>query len=90
MSETFTNICRLIQQGEVRISVHGYDELSADGLLAREAMEGVVGATVVEDYPLYPKGPCVLLLQKDKSNQPIHVVWGMHVPPFWLRRTGRT
>lgn len=77
MSETLENIRRLIQKGEVRVSEHGYDELSADGLLTREVAVGVVEAIVVEDYPDYPKGPCVLVLQWDKRNQPIHVVWGI-------------
>ena len=77
MSKTLENIRRLVQKGEVRVSEHGYDELSADGLFAREVVEGVVEAIVVEDYPDYPKGPCVLVLQKDKRNQPIHVVWGI-------------
>lgn len=77
MSETLENIRRLIQKGEVRVSEHGYDELSADGLLTREVVVGVVEAIVVEDYPDYPKGPCVLVLQWDKRNQPIHVVWGI-------------
>ena len=62
MSETLENIRRLVQKGEVRVSEHGYDELSADGLLAREVVEGVIEAIVVEDYPDYPKGPCVLVL----------------------------
>ena len=77
MSKTLENIQRLIHEGEVRVSEHGYDELSADGLLAREVVEGAVEAIVVEDYPDYPKGPCVLVLQRDKQNQPIHVVWGI-------------
>lgn len=87
MSETLENIRTLILKHEVRVSDHGYDELSADGLFARDVMEGVVEATVVEDYPDYPKGPCVLVLQKDRENQPIHVVWGIpkgHASPAVL------
>lgn len=87
MSRAPEDIRRLIQEGEVRFSEHGYDELSANGLLAREVVEGVVGAIVVEDYPDYPKGPCVLVLQRDRRNQPIHVVWGIpkgHTSPAVL------
>lgn len=77
MSETFRQIVRLIQQGDVRISDHGYDEMAADGLYAREVVNSVAGAVVVEDYPDYPKGPCVLVLQEDRRGEPIHVVWGI-------------
>lgn len=67
----------LIGRREVRISDHGYDELAADGILAREVVVGVEGAEILEDYPEYPKGACVLVLQHDEANRPIHVVWGI-------------
>ncbi len=77
MSETFRRIVELVQGGNVQISVHGYDEMAADGILAGEAIDGAVVATVVEDYPDYFKGPCTLVLQRDRGGNPIHVVWGI-------------
>lgn len=67
----------LIVAGDVRISEHGYDELAEDGLSAREVLDGITEAILVEEYPDFPKGPCVLLLQKDRTGTPIHVVWGI-------------
>ncbi len=67
----------LIVAGDVRISEHGYDELADDGLSAREVLNGIQEAVIVEEYPDYPKGPCALLLQKDRMGAPIHVVWGI-------------
>ena len=87
MCNTFARIRRLISEGSVRISEHGYDEIIADGLLARELVEGVEAAEVVEDYPNYPKGPCVLLLQRTKDGRSVHTVWGLpagHTSPAVL------
>ena len=77
MSEFVERVRDLISAGEVRISEHGYDELAEYGLTARELLAGVLEAVVVEEYPNYPKGRCVLLLQKDRGGKPVHVVWGI-------------
>ncbi len=77
MNQTFRQILYLIEQGQIKISDHGYDEMAADGLYVRDVIQSVTDAIVVEDYPDYPKGPCVLVLQKDRAGQPIHVVWGI-------------
>ena len=87
MSKTLEKVQALIRKLDVRISDHGYDELSSDRLFARDIVEGAIEAIIVEDYPDYPKGPCVLVLQKDTDNQPIHVVWGIpkrHASPAVL------
>lgn len=76
-SKTLDRIQELVAGGEVRISEHGYDELAADGLTVREIVAGLAEAVAVEDYPDYPKGPCVLALQPDVAGNPIHVVWGI-------------
>lgn len=77
MSNTFKAIQRLVRNGEISISEHGYDEMVEDRLYAREMLAGIGAAVVIEDYPTYPKGPCVLVLQHDRTGFPIHVVWGI-------------
>jgi len=77
MSMTFDKVRALVQRGEVRVSDHGYDEMSDEDILARDVLAGVLDGVVVEDYPTYAKGPCVLVLQKDLNQRPIHVVWGI-------------
>jgi hypothetical protein len=87
LSITFERIRELVQEGAVRISEHGYDELSADGIFARDAVDGIAEAILIEDYPEYPKGASVLVLEIDSRNRPIHVVWGIpkgHTSPAVL------
>lgn len=77
MSETWYKILELLKRGNIHISEHGYDELAADGISVREIIAGYLNAKVLEDYPSFPKGPCVLTIQRDKKGDPIHVVWGI-------------
>jgi hypothetical protein len=77
MSQTFEIIRKLVGQGQIQISAHGYDELADDDLLVREIIVGVSEAVVVEDYPDYHKGACALVLQKDRQGNPVHVLWGL-------------
>ena len=77
MEDSLGQIKRLVVSGDVRISEHGYDELANDDLTARELITGIDRAILVEEYPDFPKGPSILVLQTDKNGQPVHVVWGI-------------
>jgi hypothetical protein len=75
--ELLDRIHRCIEAGEVRVSSHGYDELAADGLFFEDVLAGFANARVIEGYPDYPKGPCLLMLQTDPAGAPVHVLWGI-------------
>lgn len=77
MSATLDAVRLLVARGEVRISAHGYEELAADNLFANEIVMGIGDGMLVEDYPDYPKGRCVLVLQHAQDGKPVHVVWGI-------------
>lgn len=77
MSQFLNQITELVNKGTVRISEHGYDELSNDNLTVKELINGIEEAKIVEEYPDYPKGKCILVLQEDKNGSPIHALWGI-------------
>ena len=60
MSKFLDKIRGLVEAGEVRISEHGYDELSEDRILVRDAVGGIAEAVLVEEYPASARGPAVL------------------------------
>ena len=68
MSETLETVLQLVQQDQVLVSEHGYDELTEDNIYIQDILDGVVEGFVVEDYPDFTKGPCVLVLQKDPEG----------------------
>ena len=49
MSIIFDKVRALVRRAEVRISDHGYDEMSDEDILARDILAGVFDGIVVED-----------------------------------------
>ena len=72
-----SKIQHLVDSGVVRISEHGYDELTNDGIFVRDIVSGLMDAVVIEEYPDYKKGPCIFVLERDSHERPIHAVWGI-------------
>ena len=70
-------IIELAGRGEIKISDHGYDELAEDGIFVRDIVSSLPDAELLEDYPDFPKGACVLVLQRDGDGKPVHAVWGI-------------
>lgn len=69
MSKTFERIKELVARREIKVSEHGYDEIAEDGIFVKDIIKGVNNGITVEDYPIYPKGPCVLVLEKDRDDK---------------------
>jgi hypothetical protein len=76
-NETLVKIRDLVASGKYLISDHGYDELVEDGITVAEAVNGLVSAVLVEDYPSYFKGPSILVLELDRNSVAFHAVWGV-------------
>lgn len=77
MSRLWQQFVALITAGDVRISEHGYDALANDGLTVNDLLASVGSADVIEEYPEYPKGAAVLVLQQSVDGSPVHAVWGV-------------
>lgn len=76
MSQTLEKVRELVKAEQVLVSDHGYDELANDNIFVQDVLGGIDAAVVIEDYPDYHKGPCVLVLQRDDHGS-IHVLWGI-------------
>lgn len=70
-------IRRLVESGQRQYSAHAVRELAADGILIKPLVDAIANAVVVEEYPDYHKGPCVLVLQRDGDGSPVHLLWGI-------------
>jgi Domain of unknown function (DUF4258) len=77
MPDTLALIRLHVIAGRVRVSEHGMRELSDDEIDLSGVIDSLDQAVIVEDYPDYSKGPCVLCLHTNSLGQPVHVLWGI-------------
>jgi Domain of unknown function (DUF4258) len=77
MSDFLIRVQALVRSGEVRLSLHGFRELAADDILLDNIVGSIENAVVIEEYPTFAKGPCVLVLLHDRDSRPVHVLWGI-------------
>jgi len=75
VSRLWQQCAALVTAGDVRISEHGCDALVDDGLTVDELLLGAGSAVGAEEYPDYPKGAAVLVLQRAVDGSPVHAVW---------------
>ena len=76
MGTFFDQIKGLVESGDILISAHGYDELANDGIFIKDLIR-IGDAKLISQYPDHGKGSCILVLQNDRNNLPIHAVWGI-------------
>jgi hypothetical protein len=58
MSRTFEKVRALVQRAEVRISDHGYDEMSDENILARDVLASVFNGIVLKTIRAMARAMC--------------------------------
>ena len=76
MSATFDKIRDLVRKEAWRASDHALQKMAESDIIASDLADGIGIAEVIEDYPAYHAGPCVLVLASDRGG-PVHVLWGL-------------
>ena len=76
MRTLLDQIKRLVESGDVLVSAHGYDELANDNVFIKDVIR-MEEVRLITEYPDHGKGPCILVLQNDRNNLPVHAVWGI-------------
>jgi hypothetical protein len=76
MSTTFDRIRELVRLGDWSGSDHALLRLEENGIIASDLADGIDAGLVVEDYPGYHAGACVLVLQEDGGGS-VHALWGL-------------
>ena len=77
MNDFLKKIQSLVKNKKLFISMHGFDELSNDNIDIKDIISSIDKAIIINEYPDYKKGHCILVLQIDKNKKPLHIVWGI-------------
>jgi hypothetical protein len=77
LSNTLAQVQALVADGQIRLSLHGFREMAADGIMLDDLLGNLDSAVTIEDYFDANRGPTVLVLQRDAAARPVHVVWGI-------------
>ena len=69
-------IQREFRDGSFRLTVHGSQELTADDLSVRDAVDAILSneVEVIEDYPNDLRDPCCLVAGTIEGGEHIHLV----------------
>ena len=73
---TFERVRDLLGQDDWVVSDHALQRLAEHTIIVSDLIDAIASSLVVEDYPGYHAGPCVLLLQTER-NGPVHALWGV-------------
>lgn len=76
MSATFNRVRELVKLDDWYGSDHALLRLEENAIVASELADRIDLGLVIEDYPGYYAGPCVLVLQEDGGG-PVHALWGL-------------
>ncbi len=62
---------------KVSVTQHAFQRLAKHRIKSDDLVASIGNAEVLEDYPTYHSGPCVLVLQWAADGAPLHAVWGI-------------
>jgi hypothetical protein len=76
MDQFLEKITRLALAGRLIVSTHADQEMANDEIAIDDVIDGIANAVVVETYPDYHKGPCLLALIRTRDGAPVHALLG--------------
>ncbi len=60
--------------GTIVVTVHGEQAMADESFTRNDLLEAIAAGRILENYPLYHKGPCCLLYGDTRQGRPMHIV----------------